>query len=556
MCPRLLPGLLYPKIGLHSRNFFTMRNPAFDNSPNRFSVFVFFILFSCIFWISLSVFFFFNLYDTAYGKNSNLHFFSSFLFWFKTAPIFLLTFLVSCLVGFFLSVPAILAKITVQKIQATNGKLQRSIFWSFFLKHVLPVLLLLFFNFSFLIINFAVEPGFLSKFFHENSIIQRLANGLHEAFFEEDPHLVYKNWRKIGQENSNESVYLFLMDRDVLEQNNQYVLSKALLKNSIPVVLTNSSKIDIVLNNKDNKNFIGVDAKNSFSFAALFPELADLNAIPLSWYSVFLNRFATAQPQFMVFYRTGMAGVLYPAWKWENINSNNELLLSEFSKKTIQSGQKFEKYIFLLTDFENEKNRNLLKSMEIQGLDKVSGKMRAHANDVYLSHVLKALLDSGARHVFILPYADSHKKIQISTAYAQSPEFNLEKKESVFYNKFFGLTQDDQEMPLGKCESENLQFNAKEKEFYFQNDLPLDLINSKKELDPTLWEVDFVLKNRTDLALVCESPSKKILLINEKYAFSKNQKQNGVIYRNLFSKLFVHSDVKGKRKKTATLKKN
>jgi hypothetical protein len=203
---------------------------------------------------------------------------------------------------------------------------------SFFSSKIIPIFFLIFIHFSFLILNLGVEPEGLKYALKDNSFVFKLSSFVHEKIFKVNLVKFDADWTAVAKRSLKNSEYIFLFNEGLLDKAKSYPISKSLLREDI-FLISNEMRNDKQVGETD----------------ALF----------------FLNQFAASQPQFMLFYRLGFAGLFQKSLQWKNVDQTNFSLLNA-SVKALMSGQiEGEKHLLFLSKFDQKDDIYLSRAIKI-----------------------------------------------------------------------------------------------------------------------------------------------------------------------------------------------
>lgn len=257
-----------------------------------------YILASCSFWIVVSLFCFLRWHDLSVSKEMLMLSLS-------------LSFLISCAVGTFFSIPAFfLDKMGCSKILIST---------------VLIVI-----HLSFFALNLSVEPRF---FFHQkggHSIGYQLVSFIHKKMFKPNLKWLDSKWDLVSVEAPHDSKYIFLFGKKTLGQDEFDTFGKKTFQNQILVIHNE--------NNEDQNDLIQKGKSNA--------------TLPLT-------SIAASQPQFMILYRIGFLGLFSKSLQWRYVDKSHFSFLLESANDMLLQKAKGKENVFLFDWFDEESKDQL-----------------------------------------------------------------------------------------------------------------------------------------------------------------------------------------------------
>lgn len=254
-----------------------------------------YILASCSFWIVMSLFCFLRWHNPSVSKEMLM-------------LSLVLSFLISCVVGTFFSIPAFfLDKMGCSKIGISA--------------------ILIVIHFSFFALNLSVEPRF---FFYQkgtHSIGYQLVSLIHKKIFKPNLEWLDSKWDLVSVEAPYDSKYIFLFGKKSLGRDEFDALGKKTLQNQI-----------FVIHNEDQNDLIQ-KAKSNVTLP--------------------LTSIAASQPQFMALYRIGFFGFFFKSMQWRYVDKSHFSFLLESANEMLLQKSKSKENIFLFDWFDEESKDQL-----------------------------------------------------------------------------------------------------------------------------------------------------------------------------------------------------
>ncbi|MES2614473.1 MAG: hypothetical protein V4591_03560 [Bdellovibrionota bacterium] len=500
---------------------------------------------SVFFWIFLSLFFYFYLYDPTYGTNAKLVLTSSYSLFFKSLFVIFLTLIFASIIGIVLSLPAIFVKTLLSyKLFKRKQRGQKPVILIFSTRYI-PLFILFLFNVSFLFFNFSVAPEMVASFLSQKNIIVSISNKIHSIFFSKNTENFFDYGRIIGEKFPQDSSFIFLIPDDILNNSNNFILSKILLKNSHKLLLTNSYKLDTISSlfhfystgyyslftpvpvelpqtvNIDKKIFLGVDAENSYNFHSLFGKVAQVEEINLTWFDVFLNKFSFSQPQFLYFFKSGFAGYFNPLWRWSNMYSSNLHLLQKYSDALMrEKNSNYNKFALYLTEFDNGKKISLVTQYNKKKLSQLEYKKELKQEDLALARYIGGLLTAGITNINILPYQPNTEQISLTNFYS----YNERENELYLFENIIEISVKN------SCQPKIINFNN----LNYQE----SIINKLKYSSGNIYfdkKYEFYIQGNLREAFICRFNNSQNYVLVRDYT---NFNPSGFSYGEVFSSLF------------------
>lgn len=525
---------------------------------------------SALFWIILSLFFYFYLYDPSYGPNTKLKLTSSWSLFAGSFSVIFLTLVFSSIIGFILSFPSILIKsILIYKLSRRKQWGQRPVILIFVTKYF-PYIVLYFINISFLLFNFSVSPELMSNILSPKNSLVLLSKKLHPHIVRKKTEDFYAYGRAIGDKYQKDSSFVFLLPSNIVNNSNFLVKTKILLSNSSKILITNSYKPDIVsslyhfyppgfpglysnipfrsksmINDRKKTTYIGIDGENWYIFSSLFGHIAHIREIKLTWFYLFLNKFAFSQPQFFYFFKSGFAAHFTQLWDWSNLYNSDTNLLKRYSNELLRENKNsYSNFVFFLTGLEENQEKKLLTQYNQGNLNKQKSNLNHKKEDLFLAQFIGGLMASGVKKIHLLPY-NYNEKMDLQNVYSSE---DLNKKifltENFFDNNISSEKETQCFLKTMDLDSNNFEFNLIDQNNHKDKNIYLDekyrfFIKSKLRNKFICYSkessVYLIIKNNDNFNLNNFSYGQNFLTIFENYSENKSYLKLNKIKTNLSS---------------------
>ncbi|WP_186647274.1 hypothetical protein [Fluviispira vulneris] len=537
-----------------------------------------YIIYSGLFWAVFSLLSFIILYDSNYGEKSKLYFFSSLNLSSQLLAIIFLLIIFSGCIGGLLAFPAIIIKIFLKiQVDTRLHKGQRPILLAFTATY-LPIIFCVYIHFMALIMSTSAAPQLMRRWFDKNSSIYDMQEKFYNKFYENKKTEIYSKWNLIGKNSDQDSKFIFILPDYLLTHSNSFRESKIVLseenkwlqysptKASLTATLLGKENLTdeklyipsplqnfrAANQNKSEKSeissdyFIGIDGKNNFVFSQIFDKSRLSNNISPTWINIYLNRIALSQPQLMFFFRIGLGGFFFSAWKWENLTSSNSFLLSHYADKVLSFSKTINNFIILLPEMEHSKENNFISSIDWpEYISKNEFDNNIDKIDYYLSFAIKGLLDANQNNIIIMPANKTNNSITLGKGYSKNISSHSILSPEIINQKIIKKSSDT------TCSSiffnfELNQYNkSTQNKYYFL----LDTISSKKDSSPFIKK-DFALgiKEGIKYGVICQNEKGSTYIVLRKEGiFNKGNHVNKFSYRNIHNQIFLNVDNKLKK---------
>ncbi len=296
------------------------------------------------------------------------------------------------------------------------------------------------------------------------------------------------------------------------------------------------------------KIYLGIDAENSYDFYWLFNQYAQVEEIGLTWFDIFLNKFAFSQPQLLYFFKSGFAGHFNALWKWPNIYTSNINLLQKYSIDLLKSkNNSMNKFVFYLTELENSKEKKFITQYN-KNKNSLYYLNELKKNDLYLAQIIGGLLFSGNKNITLLPYVSEKKDISFYNFYSH----NIKNKNFSLYENILPST--NVYTPQIGCHLKVLDFNYDKNESKLINKLKY---GSEFVLFDAKYE--FYIKSKIRESFLCYFNDSSTFFIVKNYSdFNPSNFNYGENFAKVFQPYIEKNSYKkiDKTKRTLTYEKN
>ncbi|BBH53822.1 hypothetical protein JCM31447_22740 [Fluviispira sanaruensis] len=429
-----------------------------------------------------------------------------------------------------------------------------------------------------LIMSSSAAPQLMRRWFDKNASIYNMQEKFYTKFYENKKTEIYSKWNAIGKNSVQDSKFIFILPDYLLTHKNSFRESKLILSEEnkwlqysptkaflVATILGKENLTDEKLylpsplqnfrttsQNRGEKSeinsdyFIGIDGKNNFVFSQIFDKNRLSNNINPTWINIFLNRIALSQPQLMFFFRIGLGGFFFPAWKWENLTSSNSFLLNNYAEKILAFNKSINNFIILLPEMENSKENNFILGIDWpEYISKNEFDNNIDKIDYYLSFAIKGLLDASQNNIIIMPVNRTNSSFTLGKGYSQNISSDSILTPEIINQKIIKKSADT------NCNSIffNFELNQYNKSTLNKYYFLFDTINSKKDSTPFIKK-DFALsiKEGIKYGVICKKEKGSIYIVLRKEGiFNKGNHINKFSYRNIHSQIFLNVDNKLKK---------
>lgn len=521
-----------------------------DKTNNIIPVSITYFIKSSLFWIFLSLIFFFNLYDPTYGINEKLKLTSSSSLFVEAILVFGMTLIFSCFIGILLSLPAIFVKFTfIYKLRSRKQRGQKPVILMFFTKYI-PLIILYSANILFFLFNLSISPEVICHIFEKNNMLVSISKSMHKVFFHNKKHFdFYEFGKMVGNKYPQTKAFYFFIPGKILDDNNQYLKTKIILPNQSKILITNGYKSDtlssifqfypstnfklyskipfkFIENSKNfDNNFIGIDIQNLYQFYSLFNSFADLEKIHLSWFDVFMNKFCFTQPQLFYFFKSGYAEKINSFWSWGNMYTSNEELIKKYTNFLLNSkNTNLNNFSYFLTGLDPVSKHSLLKAFSIQKENDFQYNNELKTDDLNLAQYIGGLQAAHVKNIYLIPYNEINEGVTIRNYYSST---SLKNTISVYENMYSpeNLDKSKAKCYLKTSDQNNANLNENLVHTLAKNSTPIT-IDDKYEL--------YVNKKISQI-FVCFLDDESIFYFTKE---KEDYKIENFTYNQNFSKLF------------------
>ncbi len=546
-----------------------------------------YILFSSAFWVLFSIICFILLYNPEFGEKSRLYFFSSWHLSFLFISVILGIIIFSAILGAIISIPAIILKIAMKiRSEKKSQKGQKPVILIYSATY-LPILFCIFSHLSILLISTSAAPQQMRNWFRNDFKIYKMQQKIHHELFEIKTSEIYFKWKKVSKSFNKDSKFIFLLPQRLLMNKDSLKETKSILHKENNWLLYSQTKESItasILNeayftderlflpapiqshhenyndiyskkNLKTKNFIGINGKNLVNFDNIFQKDSLNDILNTTWFTIFLNRIALSQPQLLFFFRVGIITPLFSAWKWDNLTNDDSYLLLSYINKLKNIDNKKEKFLFFLTEMEEENENGFLHSIEWPiNISKNEFEQNIKNIDIYLSTSIKALKDAGYYNIMIIPYSQTENFIEFGKGYSNSDFQDQLMNTEIINQQFIKGTS------ISSCNSIaiNYNLNNSKRANHQINYFLLDTINSKNDPFPNIKkEFLLAIKNKIKYGVICQTAKKSTYITFKKenyFNINSNTIKNG--FKNINYQLFNPYDKKPKKTDSESLQQS
>lgn len=544
-----------------------------------------YVLYSSIFWVLFAIMCFITLYSQSYGEKSNFTLFSSWHLGLISIAVILGILIFSALLGAVISLPAIILKILMKiRVDKKSQKGQKPVIL-IYLSTYFPILICIISNLFVVLISTSTAPQQMRKWFDPNFRLYKIQVKIYNEIFEIKKNTLYKEWRNNSKDLNKDAKFIFLLPQNVLNYKDAFSETRKILtkenqwllylptKESLTASILNDvyfaddrlflpAPIQITHENYSEnkktlktKNFIGINGKNMLNFNNIFSKDSLSGNINNTWFNIFLNRIAIAQPQILLFFRTGIISPIFNAWNWENLTNSNSYLLYSYGQKIGNLQKQKENFLFFLTEMEGKKENSFFKAIEWpENISKEEFEKNLKDIDSYLAVVIKALKDSGLEKIVVVPYKQGSNNLDNSIGFSNTDFREQLMNTEIISQEFINNSN------LTSCHPIVLNFDLSSNKSSTKqvNYFLLDTISPKYDLSPSIKnEFKLAIKNAMRYGVICQTPKKStyITLCKEDY-FNKDKILLRIGYKNVYQQIFKEQEKKSKKSETDSNQNN